>query len=290
MPRVRTAPGGKTFLHEVHLMGRTQAAIGRITGKGGFYSTFAQWGRSLECKAYRCIRWRNTMDQPAFDLTHRANRAAAHRVGAGAGVARRAARTASRLLIRLVVSLTVWVAGGIVLLPVNAQAQEAGGPIVIPGPGEKNPAALADLAEHMQAAPVKRTGSAATLGCRHRAVADAEFHGARRRFIHARRQCERLDRHSGRGRTAGRAANDPHQLQARRQRCRDDSRAGQCQCQCRGRRRKSQRRAGFASGGSGRGDACAAGEWRTASRGRSAGGRQCAAQRSRWGLRGGRIR
>jgi flagella basal body P-ring formation protein FlgA len=57
----------------------------------------------------------------------------------------------------------VWVAGGIVLLPVNAQAQEAGGPIVIPGPGEKNPAALADLAEHMQAAPAKRAGSAATL-------------------------------------------------------------------------------------------------------------------------------
>jgi flagella basal body P-ring formation protein FlgA len=103
------------------------------------------------------------MDQPAFDPTHRANCAAAHRVGAGAGVARHAARTASRLLIRLVVSLTVWVAGGIVLLPVNAQAQEAGGPIVIPGPGEKNPAALADLAEHMQAAPAKRAGSAATL-------------------------------------------------------------------------------------------------------------------------------
>jgi flagella basal body P-ring formation protein FlgA len=103
------------------------------------------------------------MDQPAFDPTHRANCAAAHRVGAGAGVARRVARTASRLLIRLVVSLTVWVAGGIVLLPVNAQAQEAGGPIVIPGPGEKNPAALADLAEHMQATPAKRTGSAATL-------------------------------------------------------------------------------------------------------------------------------
>jgi flagella basal body P-ring formation protein FlgA len=103
------------------------------------------------------------MDQPAFDPTHHANCAAAHRVGAGAGVARRAARTASRLLIRLVVSLTVWVAGGIVLLPVNAQAQEAGGPIVIPGPGEKNPAALADLAEHMQATPAKRTGSAATL-------------------------------------------------------------------------------------------------------------------------------
>lgn len=103
------------------------------------------------------------MDQPAFDPTHRANCAAAHRVDAGAGIARRAARTVSRLLIRLVVSVTVWVAGGIVLLPASAQAQEAGGPIVIAGPGEKNPAALADLAEHLQAAPAKRAGSAATL-------------------------------------------------------------------------------------------------------------------------------
>ncbi|PRX34574.1 flagella basal body P-ring formation protein FlgA [Paraburkholderia sp. BL18I3N2] len=103
------------------------------------------------------------MDQPAFDPTHRANCAAAHRVGAGAGVARRVARTVSRLLTRLVVNLAVWVAGGIVLLPASTQAQEAGGPIVIPGPGEKNPAALADLAEHMQTAPAKRAGSAATL-------------------------------------------------------------------------------------------------------------------------------
>ncbi|WP_454872793.1 flagellar basal body P-ring formation chaperone FlgA [Paraburkholderia xenovorans] len=103
------------------------------------------------------------MDQPTFEPTHRANRAAAHRVGAGAHAARRASRAASRLLTRLVVSLTVWVAGGIVLLPASSQAQEAGGPIVIPGPGEKNPAALADLAEHMQAAPAKRAGSAATL-------------------------------------------------------------------------------------------------------------------------------
>ncbi|REE20926.1 flagella basal body P-ring formation protein FlgA [Paraburkholderia sp. BL27I4N3] len=103
------------------------------------------------------------MDQPAFDPTHRANCAAAHRVGSGAGVARRVARPASRLLTRLVVNLAVWVAGGIVLLPTTTQAQEAGGPIVIPGPGEKNPAALADLAEHMQAAPAKRIGSAATL-------------------------------------------------------------------------------------------------------------------------------
>ncbi|ASV97775.1 flagellar basal body P-ring formation chaperone FlgA [Paraburkholderia aromaticivorans] len=103
------------------------------------------------------------MDQPTFDPTHRADRAAAHRVGAGARAARRASRAVSRLLTRLVVSLTVWVAGGIVLLPASSQAQEAGGPIVIPGPGEKNPAALADLAEHMQAAPAKRAGSAATL-------------------------------------------------------------------------------------------------------------------------------
>lgn len=102
------------------------------------------------------------MDQPTFDLTHRASRAAAlHRVGAGA--VRLALRGASRLLTHLVVSLALWVAGGIVLLPAAAQAQDAGGPIVIPGPGEKNPAALADLVEHLQAAPAKRAGSAATL-------------------------------------------------------------------------------------------------------------------------------
>jgi flagella basal body P-ring formation protein FlgA len=104
------------------------------------------------------------MDQPTFDLTHRASCVAAHRVGAGA--VRRASRGASRLLTRLVVNLAVWVAGGIVLLPANTQAQQAqdaGGPIVIPGPGEKNPAALADLAAQMQATPAKRTGSAATL-------------------------------------------------------------------------------------------------------------------------------
>ena len=72
----------------------------------------------------------------------------------------------ARLLTRLVVNLAVWVAGGIVLLPATTQAQQAqdaGGPIVIPGPGEKNPAALNDLAAQMQATPAKRTGSAATL-------------------------------------------------------------------------------------------------------------------------------
>jgi flagella basal body P-ring formation protein FlgA len=104
------------------------------------------------------------MDQPTFDPTPRASCAAWHRVSAGA--VRRASRGASRLLTRLVVNLVVWVAGGIVLLPATTQAQQAqdaGGPIVIPGPGEKNPAALNDLAAQMQATPAKRTGSAATL-------------------------------------------------------------------------------------------------------------------------------
>ncbi|MGF6769776.1 flagella basal body P-ring formation protein FlgA [Paraburkholderia sp. GAS199] len=102
------------------------------------------------------------MDQPTFDLTQRAARAAATRRVGGVAV-RRAARGTCRLVTRLVVSVAVWVAGGIVLLPATVKAQDAGGPIVIPGPGEKNPAALADLAEHMQAAPAKRAGSAATL-------------------------------------------------------------------------------------------------------------------------------
>ncbi|MFM0740344.1 flagellar basal body P-ring formation chaperone FlgA [Paraburkholderia xenovorans] len=102
------------------------------------------------------------MDHPTSDLTHRAPRAAAaHRVGALA--MRRGARRASRLLVRLIVNVAVWVAGGIVLLPPVAKAQDAGGPIVIPGPGEKNPAALADLAQQLEAAPPKRVGNAATL-------------------------------------------------------------------------------------------------------------------------------
>lgn len=47
-----------------------------------------------------------------------------------------------------------------VVAPSVALAQDSGGPIVIPGPGEKNPAALAELANHMtSAAPVKTTAS-----------------------------------------------------------------------------------------------------------------------------------
>lgn len=97
------------------------------------------------------------MDQPTFDLMHRASRAAAHRVGAGA------ARLAVRLATRLVLASALCIPAAAMLLTDAVQAQEADGPIVIPGPGEKNPAALAELAEHMQAAPAKRAGSAATL-------------------------------------------------------------------------------------------------------------------------------
>ena len=89
------------------------------------------------------------MDQPTFEPTHRAQRAATRRVG------RRAARLASRLLL----SSALCVPAGALLFACAAQADEAGGPIVIPGPGEKNPAALADLAAQMQAAPAKRVGS-----------------------------------------------------------------------------------------------------------------------------------
>ncbi len=104
------------------------------------------------------------MDQPTFDLTHRASRAAAHRVGAGAGRAVRltAARAAS-LTKRLALVSALCVTASAMLLPGAAQAQDAGGPIVIPGPGEKNPAGLNDLAAQMQAAPARRVGSAATL-------------------------------------------------------------------------------------------------------------------------------
>ena len=134
------------------------------------------------------------MDQPTFDPTHRANRAAAHRVGAGAvrrvGLSARLAALPARLaalparlsdlsarlsdlsarqpalsmrLARLVLGSALCLPAGALLLPLAVHAQEAGGPIVIAGPGETNPAALADLAEKMQAAPAKRVGSAATL-------------------------------------------------------------------------------------------------------------------------------
>jgi flagella basal body P-ring formation protein FlgA len=110
------------------------------------------------------------MDQPTSDLPQRANRAAAHRTGSRAGrparamrlAPRLALRTTSHLFTRLVVSVALWVAGGIVLLPGASQAQEAGGPIVIPGPAEKNPGALADIAQQMQT-PSQRAASAASL-------------------------------------------------------------------------------------------------------------------------------
>ncbi|OAJ60708.1 flagella basal body P-ring formation protein FlgA [Paraburkholderia ginsengiterrae] len=97
------------------------------------------------------------MDQPTFDPPQRASRAAARRVGA------RAVRLASRMASQLASGSALCLLAGALLLPPAAQAQDAGGPIVIPGPGEKNPAALADLAAHLQDTPAKRVGSAATL-------------------------------------------------------------------------------------------------------------------------------
>jgi flagella basal body P-ring formation protein FlgA len=112
------------------------------------------------------------MDQPTSDLPLHAECVAAHRAGSGtlAGKSarairlapRRALRATSRVFTRAVVSVALWVAGGIVLLPGTTQAQEAGGPIVIPGPGEHNPGALADLAQKMQT-PTQRAASAAAL-------------------------------------------------------------------------------------------------------------------------------
>lgn len=93
------------------------------------------------------------MDQPTFEPTHRAQRAATRRVGRGA----------ARLATRLLLSSALCVPAGALLFAGAAQAEDAGGPIVIPGPGEKDPAALADLAQHMQATPARRAGTAATL-------------------------------------------------------------------------------------------------------------------------------
>ncbi|CAB3714104.1 flagellar basal body P-ring formation chaperone FlgA [Paraburkholderia rhynchosiae] len=102
------------------------------------------------------------MDQPTVDPTRRARRAAAHRVSAAA------VRVAARLLLSSSLGVpavcgALSVPAAAVLFANVAHAEDAGGPIVIAGPNEKNLAALADLAEHMQAAPGKRAGSAATL-------------------------------------------------------------------------------------------------------------------------------
>jgi flagellar basal body P-ring formation protein FlgA len=104
------------------------------------------------------------MDQPTLDPTQRASRAAARRVGARAVrlvscVAPRQISTPASVLRGAALCLLA----GALLLPPAVQAEDAGGPIVIPGPGEQNPAALADLAAHMQNTPAKRAGSAATL-------------------------------------------------------------------------------------------------------------------------------
>ncbi|WGS49771.1 flagellar basal body P-ring formation chaperone FlgA [Paraburkholderia sp. D15] len=102
------------------------------------------------------------MDQPTFDPTPCANRAA-HRVGAG--MPRRLAMSAisSARFARWLAGSALCLSAGVLLVTPAASAQDADGPIVIPGPGEKNPAALADLAQQMQAAPAKRAGSPATL-------------------------------------------------------------------------------------------------------------------------------
>jgi flagella basal body P-ring formation protein FlgA len=112
------------------------------------------------------------MDQPTHTLTQRARSTAMRRVAGGwvdgrKGALARAlprpfAGCLARGLTRLIVSVAVWVAGGIVLLPATTKAQEAGGPIVIAGPGEKNPAALNDLARQVQT-PAQRNASAASL-------------------------------------------------------------------------------------------------------------------------------
>ncbi|WP_233832665.1 flagellar basal body P-ring formation chaperone FlgA [Paraburkholderia sp. ZP32-5] len=115
------------------------------------------------------------MDQPTSALPQRADRSAECRVGVGADfarlgirrvsrfLARVATRLITRFLTRLIVNVALWVAGGIVLLPATTHAQDTGGgPIVIPGPGEKNPAALNDLVQKIQT-PAQRSASAASL-------------------------------------------------------------------------------------------------------------------------------
>ncbi|TDN67961.1 flagellar basal body P-ring formation chaperone FlgA [Paraburkholderia sp. BL10I2N1] len=64
----------------------------------------------------------------------------------------RTARRARAGAARTLAAWAMFAIGGVaIVLPVSTRAQEAGGPIVIPGPAEKNPAALAALAERVNA-------------------------------------------------------------------------------------------------------------------------------------------
>ncbi|MFP4896338.1 flagellar basal body P-ring formation chaperone FlgA [Paraburkholderia sp. EG304] len=116
------------------------------------------------------------MDQPTNTLPQRAGGTTRRRVG-GAGadehvdgsegvlaqpLPRSISRCVARCVTRVVINVAVWVAGGIVLLPATTKAQDAAGPIVIPGPAENNPAALNDLAQRIQT-PAQRGASAASL-------------------------------------------------------------------------------------------------------------------------------
>ncbi|MGF6924195.1 flagellar basal body P-ring formation chaperone FlgA [Paraburkholderia sp. 40] len=116
------------------------------------------------------------MDQPTNTLPQPASGTTMRRVGGGRvdervdgsedalvqPVPRSFSRCLAHCLTRAAVNVAVWVAGGIVLLPATTQAQDAGGPIVIAGPAEKNPAALNDLAQRIQT-PAQRSASAASL-------------------------------------------------------------------------------------------------------------------------------
>lgn len=116
------------------------------------------------------------MDQPTNTLPRPASSTTMRRVWGGRvdergdgseralaqPVPRSFSRCLAHCLTRAAVNLAVWVAGGIVLLPATTHAQDAGGPIVIAGPAEKNPAALNDLAQRIQT-PAQRSASAASL-------------------------------------------------------------------------------------------------------------------------------
>ncbi|MGF6596503.1 flagella basal body P-ring formation protein FlgA [Paraburkholderia sp. GAS448] len=73
-------------------------------------------------------------------------------MGLSASDVPRTARRAGAGAARTLAAWAMFAAGSVaIVLPVSTRAQEAGGPIVIPGPAEKNPAALAALAERVNA-------------------------------------------------------------------------------------------------------------------------------------------
>src|SRR5580698_7188503 len=146
----------KTFLHGTNLRSATQDAIRRITGKPGLYSRLAFACQNLEFVSWlngrgvfgrvraKVVPGREVMSKFASPTL---GAAAPVPRRAFAGRARRARGLRQRALVRSIATsvLAIGAMGAIGGAGV-AHAQDASGPIMIPGPAETNPAAVVAMA------------------------------------------------------------------------------------------------------------------------------------------------